>query len=69
MDPYAGTSCRPMTHILEGRADREKVKRLQKIGLDVACYVCGAKEPTLIANRALDGRVFFACERCRQVPV
>lgn len=54
-----------MTHILAGTADPEKVKRLQKVGLDVNCYVCGAKEPQVYANRALDGRVFFACGLCK----
>ncbi len=42
-----------------------KVKRLQKVGLDVNCYVCGGKPPVVFANRALDGRIFFTCEKCR----
>ncbi|MDE1821519.1 MAG: hypothetical protein KGJ23_12810 [Euryarchaeota archaeon] len=54
-----------MTHLLEGTADPAKTKRLQKLGLDVSCYVCGEKPPQVFVNRALDGRVFFACERCR----
>lgn len=54
-----------MTHLVQGTADAEKVKRLQKIGLDVSCYLCGAKPPTVWANRALDGRIFFACQGCR----
>ncbi len=60
-----GGGARRVTHIQVGTADEVKVKRLQKIGLDVSCYVCGAKPPVLFANRALDGRVFFACEACR----
>lgn len=55
-----------MTHIQPGTADPEKVKRLQKIGLDVGCYHCGEKPPVVLANRALDGRVFFACQNCRE---
>jgi hypothetical protein len=55
-----------MTHIVEGTAEPSKVRRLQKIGLDVNCYLCGAKVETVYANRALDGRVFFACGTCRQ---
>lgn len=57
-----------MTHILAGTADPSKVRRLQKVGLDVRCSVCGTESPTVYANRALDGRVFFACEACRERP-
>ncbi len=61
-----------MTHILAGTAPENKVKKLQKIGLDLSCYHCGAKGsalgegqgPKVIANRALDGRIYFACMDC-----
>ena len=55
-----------MTHLLVGTAEATKVKRLQKVGLDVSCFHCGAKPGTLYANRALDGRVFSACEACKE---
>lgn len=55
-----------MTHILPGTAEPGKVKRLQKVGLDVACYHCGDWTAHVYANRALDGRVFFACEKCKE---
>lgn len=55
-----------MTHLLTGTADPEKVRKLRKIGLDVSCYHCGARPETLWANRALDGRVLFACADCRE---
>ncbi len=54
-----------MTHLLAGTASPEKLKRLQKIGLDVGCYVCGAKPTAVHVNRALDGRIYFACPECR----
>lgn len=54
-----------MTHIVRGSAEAEKVRRLQKVGLDVNCYVCGGKPPVVFANRALDGQIFFTCEKCR----